>query len=276
VVCALALQHQEIPLTLNHQEPGLECDLDYVAGRSRPYPIRVALNLSSGFGGKNSCLCCAATQPDMVFGELIPLTGALLNFSLAVFVALQNPRAVVSRVYLLLGICFAVWNYGTFWMFRVRTHDEALFWARFLQFGVIFIPYALFHISFLVAQIRIPPLVTKIAYSLHALLFLTNFTEFFVADVKNVGYAWYAVAGPVFWIFVGVFSLMWVSVAVLLWHRRKLPPLGRRRITPLILAQCTIALFGCNDALPILGIYYYPGALCRSTPSAAWPLSSTE
>jgi 3-oxoacyl-[acyl-carrier-protein] synthase II len=56
VVCALALQHQEIPLTLNHQEPGLECDLDYVAGRSRPYPIRVALNLSSGFGGKNSCL----------------------------------------------------------------------------------------------------------------------------------------------------------------------------------------------------------------------------
>jgi 3-oxoacyl-[acyl-carrier-protein] synthase II len=56
VVCALALQHQEIPLTLNHQEPGAECDLDYVAGRSRPYPVRVALNLSSGFGGKNSCL----------------------------------------------------------------------------------------------------------------------------------------------------------------------------------------------------------------------------
>jgi 3-oxoacyl-[acyl-carrier-protein] synthase II len=56
VVCALALHHQEIPLTLNHEEPGPECDLDYVRGRSRPYPIRVALNLSSGFGGKNSCL----------------------------------------------------------------------------------------------------------------------------------------------------------------------------------------------------------------------------
>jgi 3-oxoacyl-[acyl-carrier-protein] synthase II len=56
IVCALAIHHQEIPLTLNHEEPGLECDLDYVRGRSRPYPIRVALNLSSGFGGKNSCL----------------------------------------------------------------------------------------------------------------------------------------------------------------------------------------------------------------------------
>ena len=56
VVCALSLYHQEIPLTLNHDEPGAECDLDYVRGRSRPYPIRVALNLSSGFGGKNACL----------------------------------------------------------------------------------------------------------------------------------------------------------------------------------------------------------------------------
>lgn len=56
VVCALALHRQEIPLTLNHQTPGPGCDLDYVVGKSRPYPIRVALNLSSGFGGKNSCL----------------------------------------------------------------------------------------------------------------------------------------------------------------------------------------------------------------------------
>jgi 3-oxoacyl-[acyl-carrier-protein] synthase II len=56
IVCALALHHQEIPMTLNHDVAGEGCDLDYVRGRSRPYPIRVALNLSSGFGGKNSCL----------------------------------------------------------------------------------------------------------------------------------------------------------------------------------------------------------------------------
>jgi len=56
VVCALAIYHQVIPLTLNHREPAEECDLDYVRDRSRPYPIRVAMNLNSGFGGKNSCL----------------------------------------------------------------------------------------------------------------------------------------------------------------------------------------------------------------------------
>jgi len=56
VICALALYNQEIPQTLNYRDPDPECDLDYVPGASRPYPIRVALNLNSGFGGKNSCL----------------------------------------------------------------------------------------------------------------------------------------------------------------------------------------------------------------------------
>ena len=56
VVTALALHHQMIPLTLNFSEPAPGCDLDFVPGQSRPYPIRNAINLSSGFGGKNSCL----------------------------------------------------------------------------------------------------------------------------------------------------------------------------------------------------------------------------
>lgn len=56
VVCALAIARGEIPMTSNLTEPAEDCDLDYVRDKSRPYPIRVALNLNSGFGGKNSCL----------------------------------------------------------------------------------------------------------------------------------------------------------------------------------------------------------------------------
>lgn len=55
-VCALSIFHQEIPPTLNHERPAEGCTLDYVPHKSRPYPIRVAMNLSSGFGGKNACL----------------------------------------------------------------------------------------------------------------------------------------------------------------------------------------------------------------------------
>jgi len=55
-ICAFAIQHQEIPMTANFREPAEGCDLDYVPNQSRPYPVRVALNCSVGFGGKNSCL----------------------------------------------------------------------------------------------------------------------------------------------------------------------------------------------------------------------------
>ena len=200
----------------------------------------------------------------MKFGQLIPLIGALLNFSLALFVLLQNPRALVSRVYFVLGTCFAVWNYGTFELFWIEladaNHDRALFWGRFLQFGVILIPLTLCYISFLIAQIPVPKLPLRILYGLHGLILISNFTPYYIKDVTaNSGYAWYAKAGPVFWIWSCVFWLVWVSIVVLFRFRRTLPPEGRRRITPLLVAQSALVVFGSNDILPILGVYKYPG-----------------
>jgi signal transduction histidine kinase len=199
---------------------------------------------------------------EIEFGQLIPLIGAILNFSLAVFVLFQNPRAAVSRVYFLLGVCFAIWNFGTFWMFRVKSEDEALFWARFLQCGVIFIPLALCHVSFLVAQIPLSKVAVRAAYALHFIFLLSNFTPLFVQSVREVQYgsvrAWYCIGGITFWIWSGIFFIVWTSIAVLIHHRRKLPPLARRRLTPLIFAQTALALFGGNDLLPILRIDNYP------------------
>jgi 3-oxoacyl-[acyl-carrier-protein] synthase II len=63
VVCALALKHQEMPPTINLNDPAEGCDLDYVPNRSRPYPLNVAVNLNAGFGGKNACLVLKAYRP---------------------------------------------------------------------------------------------------------------------------------------------------------------------------------------------------------------------
>ena len=56
IVCALTLQHQEAPPTINLSDPEEACDLDYIPQTSRPRPITVAMNVSSGFGGRNACL----------------------------------------------------------------------------------------------------------------------------------------------------------------------------------------------------------------------------
>ncbi len=56
VVCALALYHQEVPPTLNFQVAADGCDLDYVPRTARRTRVRAAVNMSSGFGGKNACI----------------------------------------------------------------------------------------------------------------------------------------------------------------------------------------------------------------------------
>jgi 3-oxoacyl-[acyl-carrier-protein] synthase II len=56
VVCALALHHQEVPPTLNFEVAAEGCDLDYVPRTARRTEVRAAVNMSSGFGGKNACI----------------------------------------------------------------------------------------------------------------------------------------------------------------------------------------------------------------------------
>ncbi|MBI2925184.1 MAG: beta-ketoacyl-[acyl-carrier-protein] synthase family protein [Verrucomicrobia bacterium] len=63
IICALALERQEIPPTINLQEPDASCDLDYVPNRARAYPLGYTMNLNSGFGGKNSCLILGRYEP---------------------------------------------------------------------------------------------------------------------------------------------------------------------------------------------------------------------
>jgi 3-oxoacyl-[acyl-carrier-protein] synthase II len=52
----LAIRDNVAPPTINLDNPGEGCDLDYVPHTARPMPIRVALSNSFGFGGTNGSL----------------------------------------------------------------------------------------------------------------------------------------------------------------------------------------------------------------------------
>jgi 3-oxoacyl-[acyl-carrier-protein] synthase II len=55
-ISALAVSHQEVPPTINLDNPDPECDLDYVPHKGRKLAIRYALSNSFGFGGTNAAL----------------------------------------------------------------------------------------------------------------------------------------------------------------------------------------------------------------------------
>ena len=199
----------------------------------------------------------------MKFSELIPLSAALINFGLTVFVFSRDHRSVLNRVYLLWGVSITVWNFGVFMLFSIPEGEQyratALFWARFLQFGVIFLPISLFHLCLLIT--RSPPLKPLfVLYGLQGALALTNCTGFFVTGVHHTGYAYYSQAGLGFWIFAAAYIFLTMATMVLLVRKqRALPPLQRARVRSLLWACGILIFFGNNDILPILGIYHYPG-----------------
>ena len=60
--CALAIRDSVIPPTINLENPGEECDLDYTPKVAREKKVRVALNNSFGFGGHNATLVASAFE----------------------------------------------------------------------------------------------------------------------------------------------------------------------------------------------------------------------
>ena len=55
-ICALALEREWIPPTVNLEHPDPACDLDYVAGSGRPAEPHRVISNSFGFGGINASL----------------------------------------------------------------------------------------------------------------------------------------------------------------------------------------------------------------------------
>jgi 3-oxoacyl-[acyl-carrier-protein] synthase II len=59
VVCALVLERDLLPPTINLDEPDPECDLDYVANIARHARVDAVMSNSFGFGGHNATLIIA-------------------------------------------------------------------------------------------------------------------------------------------------------------------------------------------------------------------------
>ncbi|MBI4356258.1 MAG: beta-ketoacyl-ACP synthase II [Candidatus Omnitrophica bacterium] len=56
VICALAIERQVAPPTINYEFPDPACDLDYIPNRARPMRITAVLSNSLGFGGHNATI----------------------------------------------------------------------------------------------------------------------------------------------------------------------------------------------------------------------------
>jgi 3-oxoacyl-[acyl-carrier-protein] synthase II len=63
VFTALTIQNSILPPTINHENPGDECDLDYVPNIARKAEVEYAMSNSFGFGGTNASLILRKYHP---------------------------------------------------------------------------------------------------------------------------------------------------------------------------------------------------------------------
>ncbi len=56
MTAVLALRDQVLPPTINLNQPGPECDLDYVPNQARQASLDYAMSNNFGFGGQNDTL----------------------------------------------------------------------------------------------------------------------------------------------------------------------------------------------------------------------------
>lgn len=197
----------------------------------------------------------------------IPLTAAVVNLALTLFVLSRGLRSNVKRVYVLWGLSVSLWNMGTFFMFIVKSESKAMVWAHILQFGVIFLPISLAHLCLLIANVSWGRAI-YILYAFSIGLALSNFTSFFVKGVEYLPQlgAYYSQAGPGFWLFVPTYIVPILAVMAFYSRMGAMPPMHRIRLHALVSVVAALIFFGVNDTLPILGIYHYPFTNLRIIP----------
>ena len=190
---------------------------------------------------------------------LIPFFAGFINLSLAIFVFSREPRLRINQVFLLWGVALSTWNLGAFFLFRVTVPDSALLFARITQCGVIMLPVTFLHLTLLVTKIK-ARLWLPALYAVTIGFLLTIFSPLFVAGVTRLEYAWFAVGGPLFFLFAFVFypGCLIPAFVLLVRSHFRAEAEQRRKLRVLVVSSALLAGLGSHDLLPMLGITRYP------------------
>ena len=188
---------------------------------------------------------------------LPPLLALLGNALIGAYVLGRDPAKAINRTFALLMAAFVIWDAGAALLRSAEDAGSALFWAKFIYLGVLFIAplYAQF------AHIMIGKGFNAALYYVPFALFLPALlTDAFVRGcVPQFGFR--TDYGPLFSVFGILYNAVIIYALWLLWQARnavKKPVVGRKLELMLYPMAVAIALGGLtNVALPMLGIYVF-------------------
>ena len=197
----------------------------------------------------------------LVVIQITALTAISLNAVLTLMVLTRDFRSKLHRIYFGWGVAVTLWNLGVFHLSVDKdTIDpqEAFFWAKILQLGIMFIPVILFHLCMVIAQVRTGWLMPAM-YLLHVGFAISLYFNKFITDVRFLDVGYWSVSGPGFFAFSFVYTSIIVYLLFFLYRKQKVaPPMQRKRLRALLAAIIGLSVFGTNDLMPIMGRDVYP------------------
>lgn len=123
------------------------------------------------------------------------LTTATTLFSLGIFVYLKNREGKVNQAFSIFVLSAAIWSFGEARLIVARDENSAIFLARLLHSGVIFIPACFLHFIFELLDIKgRKQRILKAAYMFSFVFFIfNNFTKLLLPSVTpkfSFNYYW--------------------------------------------------------------------------------------
>ncbi|MBI4430783.1 MAG: GHKL domain-containing protein [Candidatus Omnitrophica bacterium] len=117
----------------------------------------------------------------------------------AFFIYFKNPRNKINRSFSLWQVTVALWSLGYFIFFSTPEYRPALFWARFLMIGAIWIPVSFLHFVFTYLELygsRRNHLIIIFSVLISSVFLVANFTPVFVKGIEpRFWFKWWPVPG---------------------------------------------------------------------------------
>ncbi|MEK7122033.1 MAG: ATP-binding protein [Patescibacteria group bacterium] len=143
--------------------------------------------------------------------SFLPLISAIFVFLIGIAILLANYRSSINLTFFLFSLAVFLWFLGTFFLFQnCGDKAAAIFWDKFIYFGVIFIPATLFHFSVIFTKNHKQKYVI-LNYLISFIFLGFLFTPYFVNDLFIYEYGCHTVANfghNLFLIYFGIVLLM--------------------------------------------------------------------
>jgi|GEM_PF-235170 len=180
---------------------------------------------------------------------------------LGVIIYLNNKENRLNKLWMIFSLCFTVWSFGLGMMAGSSDKYYSLFWGKVLFAGAIFAPITYVHyiLAFLNKELQFKKLL-KISYLILAFFFLSNFTDYFVAETRPIlAFKYWTKAGILMYPFALAFvSLTCFALVELVKSYLRSNGIYRSQIQYLLFALIIGYGGGATNFLPTFDINIYP------------------